>query len=145
MQRRLCQNQQLVELFPSKAKPMVTVKTSPPTTPSLSLPSFFTSSYTFHSHNTYIQTQTPPQQEATQKKTMAAGGGSSGGGGKSDDFQPFPVKDQLPGVDFCVCTSPSWRMNITIITHLSFHLLPSSLSLSLFSWVLSNEEYLFKD
>ncbi|OMO73848.1 Xanthine/uracil/vitamin C permease [Corchorus capsularis] len=36
---------------------------------------------------------------------MAAGGG---GGGKSDDFQPFPVKDQLPGVDFCVSSSPSW-------------------------------------
>ncbi|KAG4209207.1 hypothetical protein ERO13_A03G181800v2 [Gossypium hirsutum] len=88
---------------------MVTVKTSPPRTASLSLPSFFTSSYTFHSHNTYIQTQTPPQPEATQKKTMAAGGGNSG---KSDDFQPFPVKDQLPGVDFCVCTSPSWPESI---------------------------------
>ncbi|XWS39854.1 hypothetical protein CRYUN_Cryun18bG0090500 [Craigia yunnanensis] len=41
---------------------------------------------------------------------MAAGGG---GGGKSDDFQPFPVKDQLPGVDFCVSSSPSWRMITT--------------------------------
>ncbi|MBA0829013.1 hypothetical protein Goarm_013636, partial [Gossypium armourianum] len=40
---------------------------------------------------------------------MAAGGGN---GGKSDDFQPFPVKDQLPGVDFCVCTSPSWPESI---------------------------------
>ncbi|KAG4159949.1 hypothetical protein ERO13_D02G203500v2 [Gossypium hirsutum] len=40
---------------------------------------------------------------------MAAGGGNDG---KSDDFQPFPVKDQLPGVDFCVCTSPSWPESI---------------------------------
>lgn len=38
---------------------------------------------------------------------MTAGGGG-GGGGKSDDFQPFPVKEQLPGVDFCVSSSPSW-------------------------------------
>ncbi|MBA0562094.1 hypothetical protein Golob_007170, partial [Gossypium lobatum] len=30
------------------------------------------------------------------------------GGGKSDDFQPFPVKDQLPGVDFCLSSTPSW-------------------------------------
>ncbi|EOX98499.1 Xanthine/uracil permease family protein isoform 2 [Theobroma cacao] len=33
---------------------------------------------------------------------------AAGGGGKSDDFQPFPVKDQLPGVDFCVSSSPNW-------------------------------------
>lgn len=37
---------------------------------------------------------------------MAAGGG----GGKVDEFQPHPVKDQLPGVDYCVTSSPSWRM-----------------------------------
>ncbi|KAL4347139.1 hypothetical protein GQ457_17G011710 [Hibiscus cannabinus] len=30
------------------------------------------------------------------------------GGGKSDEFQPFPVKDQLPGVDFCLSSAPSW-------------------------------------
>ncbi|KAH1072213.1 hypothetical protein J1N35_024541 [Gossypium stocksii] len=30
------------------------------------------------------------------------------GGGKSDDFQPFPVKDQLPGVDFCLSSTPPW-------------------------------------
>ncbi|XWS54670.1 hypothetical protein CRYUN_Cryun10bG0108400 [Craigia yunnanensis] len=33
---------------------------------------------------------------------------AAGGGGKSDDFQPFPVKDQLPGVDFCLSSSPPW-------------------------------------
>ncbi|GMJ12864.1 hypothetical protein like AT1G49960 [Hibiscus trionum] len=38
----------------------------------------------------------------------AAGGGGGGGGAKSDDPQPFPVKDQLPGVDFCISTSPPW-------------------------------------
>ncbi|KAE8716717.1 Nucleobase-ascorbate transporter 6 [Hibiscus syriacus] len=30
------------------------------------------------------------------------------GGAKSDDPQPFPVKEQLPGVDFCISTSPPW-------------------------------------
>ncbi|XP_039047185.1 nucleobase-ascorbate transporter 4-like [Hibiscus syriacus] len=34
--------------------------------------------------------------------------GGGGGGGKSDEFQPFPVKDQLPGVDFCLSSTPSW-------------------------------------
>lgn len=41
---------------------------------------------------------------------MAGGGGGGGGGGsKADEFQPFPVKDQLPGIDFCVSSSPPWR------------------------------------
>ncbi|KAK6916321.1 Nucleobase cation symporter 2 family [Dillenia turbinata] len=39
---------------------------------------------------------------------MAAGGGGGGGGAKSDDFQPHPVKDQLPGVEFCVNSPPPW-------------------------------------
>ncbi|KAK6945970.1 Nucleobase cation symporter 2 family [Dillenia turbinata] len=41
---------------------------------------------------------------------MAAGGGGGGEGGeaKSDDFQPHPVKDQLPGVEFCVNSPPPW-------------------------------------
>ncbi|KAH9695137.1 nucleobase-ascorbate transporter 4 [Citrus sinensis] len=40
---------------------------------------------------------------------MAGGGGGGGGGGsKADEFQPFPVKDQLPGIDFCVSSSPPW-------------------------------------
>ncbi|KAE8707600.1 Nucleobase-ascorbate transporter 6 [Hibiscus syriacus] len=39
---------------------------------------------------------------------MAVGGGSGVGGGKSDEFQPFPIKDQLPGVDFCLSSAPSW-------------------------------------
>ncbi|KDP44514.1 hypothetical protein JCGZ_16347 [Jatropha curcas] len=37
---------------------------------------------------------------------MAVGGGP--GGAKVDDFAPFPIKDQLPGVDFCVSSAPSW-------------------------------------
>ncbi|GAV81135.1 Xan_ur_permease domain-containing protein [Cephalotus follicularis] len=32
----------------------------------------------------------------------------AGGGSKDDEFEPHPVKDQLPGVDFCVSSSPSW-------------------------------------
>lgn len=27
---------------------------------------------------------------------------------KVDEFQPFPVKIQLPGVDVCVSSSPPW-------------------------------------
>ncbi|OAY39310.1 nucleobase-ascorbate transporter 4 [Manihot esculenta] len=41
---------------------------------------------------------------------MAVGGGAA----KSDDFAPFPVKDQLPGVDFCVSSSPSWPEAIVL-------------------------------
>ncbi|KAI5401059.1 N alpha-acetyl-transferase, variant 2 [Lathyrus oleraceus] len=44
---------------------------------------------------------------------MAAGGGG-GGGGKVDEFQPHPVKDQLPGVDYCVTSSPSWPDGILL-------------------------------
>ncbi|KAG2704056.1 hypothetical protein I3760_06G166500 [Carya illinoinensis] len=36
---------------------------------------------------------------------MAVGGGGGGGG---SEFQPHPVKEQLPGVDFCVSSSPAW-------------------------------------
>ncbi|CAB4290710.1 unnamed protein product [Prunus armeniaca] len=35
---------------------------------------------------------------------MAVGGGAQ----KVDEFQPHPIKDQLPGVDFCVTSSPPW-------------------------------------
>ncbi|XP_022749145.1 nucleobase-ascorbate transporter 4-like [Durio zibethinus] len=94
---------------------MVPVKTSPPN-PSLydalPLPSFFTSLFAPWSL-TYIHNQSCLQQQTTEKKAMAAGGaggggGGGGGGGKSDDFQPFPVKDQLPGVDYCLSSSPPW-------------------------------------
>ncbi|XP_010541828.1 PREDICTED: nucleobase-ascorbate transporter 4 [Tarenaya hassleriana] len=33
---------------------------------------------------------------------------------KSDDFAPFPVKDQLPGVEFCVSSSPLWPEAIVL-------------------------------
>ncbi|XP_020201966.1 nucleobase-ascorbate transporter 4 [Cajanus cajan] len=38
----------------------------------------------------------------------------AGGGGKVDDFQPHPVKEQLPGVDYCVTSSPSWPEGIIL-------------------------------
>lgn len=38
------------------------------------------------------------------RETMAVGGAA-----KVDEFVPFPVKDQHPGVDFCVSSSPPWR------------------------------------
>ncbi|XP_048593511.1 nucleobase-ascorbate transporter 4 isoform X1 [Brassica napus] len=31
---------------------------------------------------------------------------------KIDDFAPFPVKDQLPGVEYCVSSSPNWPEGI---------------------------------
>ncbi|KAG6761284.1 hypothetical protein POTOM_034493 [Populus tomentosa] len=34
---------------------------------------------------------------------------AGGGAAKVDEFVPFPVKDQHPGVDFCVSSSPPWR------------------------------------
>ncbi|XP_027366401.1 nucleobase-ascorbate transporter 4 isoform X1 [Abrus precatorius] len=39
---------------------------------------------------------------------------AAGGGVKIDEFQPHPVKDQLPGVDFCVTSSPSWPEGIIL-------------------------------
>ncbi|XP_068657708.1 nucleobase-ascorbate transporter 6-like [Aristolochia californica] len=35
---------------------------------------------------------------------MAGGGG----GPKQDDFQPHPVKEQLPGVEYCLTSPPHW-------------------------------------
>ncbi|KAJ7946175.1 Nucleobase-ascorbate transporter-like protein [Quillaja saponaria] len=43
---------------------------------------------------------------------MAGGGG--GVGQKVDDFQPHSVKDHLPGVDFCVGSSPIWPESILL-------------------------------
>ncbi|CAH8283265.1 unnamed protein product [Eruca vesicaria subsp. sativa] len=31
---------------------------------------------------------------------------------KTDDFTPFPIKDQLPGVEYCVSSSPNWPEGI---------------------------------
>nr|GMD05164.1 nucleobase-ascorbate transporter 4-like isoform X1 [Ipomoea batatas] len=36
------------------------------------------------------------------------------GGAKEDEFGPHPVKDQLPGVDFCVNSNPSWAEAIIL-------------------------------
>jgi hypothetical protein len=38
-----------------------------------------------------------------------AGGGGGGGGQKQDDLAPHPVKDQLPGVSYCITSPPPWR------------------------------------
>ncbi|XP_021842842.2 nucleobase-ascorbate transporter 7 isoform X1 [Spinacia oleracea] len=47
------------------------------------------------------------------KIKMAGGGGGGGGGGagpqpKQDELQPHPVKDQLPGVSYCITSPPPW-------------------------------------
>ncbi|ERN18603.1 hypothetical protein AMTRI_Chr12g239140 [Amborella trichopoda] len=39
---------------------------------------------------------------------MAGGGGGGGAQPKQDDFQPHPVKDQLPGVHYCLTSPPPW-------------------------------------
>ena len=47
-----------------------------------------------------------------------AGGESGGGGGegcnkkveKVEEVQPHPVKEQLPGVQYCINSPPPWRM-----------------------------------
>ncbi|OEL20963.1 Nucleobase-ascorbate transporter 7 [Dichanthelium oligosanthes] len=41
---------------------------------------------------------------------MAGGGGGGGGGAapKQDDLTPHPVKDQLPGVSYCITSPPPW-------------------------------------
>jgi hypothetical protein len=38
---------------------------------------------------------------------MAGGGG--GAAPKQDDLTPHPVKDQLPGVSYCITSPPPWR------------------------------------
>jgi len=45
---------------------------------------------------------------------MAVGEGGGGGGGGGNEFQPHPVKEQLPGVDFCVSSSPAWRNSLSL-------------------------------
>lgn len=45
-----------------------------------------------------------------RRDEMAGGGGGGGGGGaKQDDLTPHPVKDQLPGVSYCITSPPPWR------------------------------------
>ena len=36
-----------------------------------------------------------------------AGGGAPAP--KQDELQPHPVKDQLPGVSYCITSPPPWR------------------------------------
>jgi len=41
---------------------------------------------------------------------MAGGGGGGGGAApKQDELTPHPVKDQLPGVSYCITSPPPWR------------------------------------
>ncbi|KAL2939221.1 Nucleobase-ascorbate transporter 7 [Bienertia sinuspersici] len=39
---------------------------------------------------------------------MAGGGGGHGPQPKQDELQPHPVKDQLPGVSYCITSPPPW-------------------------------------
>lgn len=46
-----------------------------------------------------------------------SGGGNGGNGGgnnnnnKTEELQPHPLKEQLPGVQYCVNSPPPWRMH----------------------------------
>lgn len=33
---------------------------------------------------------------------------------KADEFVPHPVKEQLPGVDFCLTSPPPWRQSLSL-------------------------------
>ncbi|XP_054785567.1 nucleobase-ascorbate transporter 4 isoform X1 [Prosopis cineraria] len=39
---------------------------------------------------------------------------AKGGGAKGDEFQPHPVKEQLPGVLYCLSSSPTWPEGILL-------------------------------
>jgi len=58
---------------------------------------------------------------------MAGGGGGEGGGAgpKHDDLTPHPVKDQLPGVSYCITSPPPWRESPIPIPSLPPRLRPS--------------------
>jgi len=38
------------------------------------------------------------------------GGGNNGAGNRAEELQPHPVKEQLPGIQYCVNSPPPWRM-----------------------------------
>ncbi|RWW40687.1 hypothetical protein BHE74_00053870, partial [Ensete ventricosum] len=42
---------------------------------------------------------------------------------KADEFVPHPVKEQLPGVDFCLTSPPPWRPSLSLPLSSSFALL----------------------
>ncbi|KAF5733377.1 putative nucleobase-ascorbate transporter 10 [Tripterygium wilfordii] len=56
----------------------------------------------------------------------AAGGGGGGGGGggannkKPEELQPHPVKEQLPGVQYCINSPPPWRQYSPSISTFAF-------------------------
>ncbi|PWZ21593.1 Nucleobase-ascorbate transporter 6 [Zea mays] len=45
-----------------------------------------------------------------------AGGGGGGAAPKHDDFTPHPVKDQLPGVSYCITSPPPWPLTRVVST-----------------------------
>jgi len=38
------------------------------------------------------------------------GGGNNGAANRTEELQPHPVKEQLPGIQYCVNSPPPWRM-----------------------------------
>jgi len=48
-----------------------------------------------------------------------AGGGGPGPQPKQDELHPHPVKDQLPGVSYCITSPPPWRKSLLIWKFLS--------------------------
>lgn len=57
---------------------------------------------------------------------MANGGGGNSGGGNqtNQELQPHPVKEQLPGIQYCVNSPPPWRMFFNfILSNFGFYLI----------------------
>lgn len=44
-----------------------------------------------------------------------AGGGAAAPPPKQDELLPHPVKDQLPGVSFCITSPPPWRESFSCL------------------------------
>ena len=59
------------------------------------------------------------------------GGGNTGGGGsntvggggnkKPEEVQPHPVKEQLPGIQYCINSPPPWRPYSSSYSYIYFH------------------------
>lgn len=62
--------------------------------------------------NNKIQRATENQRVRERAQLFLSPAMAVGGAQKADDFHPHPVKDQLPGVDFCMTSSPPWRNSL---------------------------------
>lgn len=57
------------------------------------------------------------EQSACSDNKTNEGGGSGSGDNRAPEFQPHPVKEQLPGVQYCVNSPAPWRSYILFYFH----------------------------